>query len=227
MIYLSHIKFAEPIVFDDKNNVLVIENPNEFASLISELTRQAETDDGNFTLFDEKQKEYKLSAYADIMIDFISFSVNDKKIINAVYKRLQSDFMARGNYGAFAEVNEKVFQLLDEIIVNSEFDLTYDEADFPGLMKLYGVQFNEEYDSLIEKIVAYFDALKILRQVKIIVLVNARSYFSESDIEALYKHFDYQKINVLTIESRIPEKILPCEEVRVIDRDLCEFIYKS
>ena len=58
---------------------------------------------------------------------------------------------------------------------------------------------------------------------RLFVFVNLKSFFSENEITLFYQSVFYEKLSVLLLESGQKEPVRPCEEVRIIDKDLCEF----
>ena len=224
MMYVIHGKLNEPLECGDKAQILVIENPKEFRRWTEEIKKQISTGEGGFTVYDEKQKEYAFSSACDVIVDYIGLTLNSKKIISGIYKRIENEYMKYGNYEKLSSANEKVYDLLDEIIFMSDFELEYEtKTDVSGYMKLFNMKVKEEYDELKEKIVSYIDLMSEFQGLKIIIAINLKSYMDEKETEEIYKHCLYKGIGVLDIESRVPETVSPNEKVRVIDKDLCEF----
>ena len=58
---------------------------------------------------------------------------------------------------------------------------------------------------------------------RLFVFVNLKSFFSENEITLFYQSVFYEKLSVFLLESGQKEPVRPCEEVRIIDKDLCEF----
>ena len=58
------------------------------------------------------------------------------------------------------------------------------------------------------------------------VLVNAKAFFSAAELEKLYKMARYRKLCLLLLEPRAGT-ILPGEQIRLFDEDLCELTLDS
>ena len=58
---------------------------------------------------------------------------------------------------------------------------------------------------------------------RLFVFVNLKAFLSENEITLFYQSVFYEKLSVLLLESGQKEPVRPCEEVRIIDKDLCEF----
>lgn len=222
MIKLVHERLNEPIVFEESICALVVEKKEEFTNIVEEIRIQQQTGLGNFVLSDN-EKTIDFSKKSDLMIDYFSLSLSDKKIINSLYKKIQSDYFSSGDETLMAELNRIAFYLLDKIVADSEFDLIYDkELSFTEILKEYGVRIVEDYDCLLDKIVTYIDTKIALDGIKLFIAVNLSAFLSEEQMKELKKHCEYNRIHILLIENSIGEN-LPADKITVIDKDLCRF----
>lgn len=223
MIQFTYYGMREPLTFADGAEYLVIENPHEFYKTVNGITQAVNGEITEYMLADENGNEYSFSKYADIITDYVTFSVNDKKIISALYKKLNSEIDEDIRAVKFTSAGCNIVDLLDAIILDSEFDLIYDEdIELSDVFKICNLRVNQENTSLLEKTISYIDVKAALQRLKMIVFVNASGYYTGSDLENMLKHCRYKKINVLFIESTISNNI-PLKTARIIDNDLCEF----
>ena len=58
---------------------------------------------------------------------------------------------------------------------------------------------------------------------RLFVFVNLKAFLSENEITLFYQSVFYEKLSVLLLESGQKEPVRSCEEMRIIDKDLCEF----
>ena len=213
----------EPLRFENGVEYLVIEKPDEFFNLVSNITHAINGEITEIVLTDEKGDEYSLSKCADIITDYVSFSPNDKKIITALHKKLQAEFNEEVLSETLADAIRNIMKLLDGIIIDSDFDLVYDESiELSDLFKICNLRINQDYTTLLEKIISYIDVKTALQRLKILFLVDAGGYFTKKDLDELSKHCRYKKVNLMFLESTI-RKNIPKETARIIDADLCEF----
>lgn len=223
MITLAHFDWQTPIEFDKNLQCLIIENPECFYETVNKLNKAIGGEDCGFILTDERQKEFTISKSVDMICDYVALSLNDKKILTPLYKKLQTEYTEYDLEREFVELQGQGMRLLDSIIFRSDFDLIYgDGITISDLFKVFDLRVNDEYNSPIEKIVSYVNVKSSLSNVKLLILVNASCYFNKEELNEIAKHCEYKKIAVLLIESAVKSD-LPCEKVRVIDRDLCEF----
>ena len=114
------------------------------------------------------------------------------------------------------------------LLQRSEFDLAYSEqTDIQGLLKFLNVKFVQDQDTLIEKLIDYIYACNRILKIQCFVFVNLFSFLTEYEMEKLFEFANYQKVNVLLLESRQPGNINSFSKVVLIDHDQCEVLLKS
>lgn len=69
----------------------------------------------------------------------------------------------------------------------------------------------------------YIDALVEFCDIKIIVMVNVKSYLNKEGFLELFKHARYMQVPIFCIESHETYKIKE-EKIDIIDCDLCEIV---
>lgn len=75
----------------------------------------------------------------------------------------------------------------------------------------------------LEKLLLYVDALVEFCDIKIIVLINVKSYLNREEFFELFKHARYMQVPLFCIESHETYK-LEEEKITIIDCDLCEIV---
>ena len=205
----------------EENNIyeLIIEHSDSFYKVVGSLVRQVEGVDGDFIVSDNN-KALKMDKNAEIMVDYYSFSPNNRKIISKLYSKLEKlaeDFVVEK-----ANINSELVSLMDKLTVSLgygevEYDLDFKWTD---MFKLYNVSFLETYESLLEKLTGYIKIITELTDIKILFLVNIKSYLSCEEVEKLYQMVKYYKVNLVLIES--VERPWTNQEKRyIIDKDRC------
>ena len=122
---------------------------------------------------------------------------------------------------ATQELKSRIQQYLEFLIERTDLNLEYDNAfSVNGLLKLLDVRAEENYGNLLENICAYLKLTVSLLPDQLFVFVNLKQYLDASDIDALYKFVEYEKINVLLIENIITER-RDNEKYLILDRDFC------
>ena len=96
-----------------------------------------------------------------------------------------------------------------------------DRLDIVGLLKAMDVKYEEIEESLLEHLIRYIKLVVSLLNVRLIILVNIRSYLNDTQFDELIQEIKYQEIKVLFIENQGRG----CAEggMRyIIDKDGCE-----
>jgi CRISPR type II-A-associated protein Csn2 len=94
--------------------------------------------------------------------------------------------------------------------------------DVQNLLKFMNIRFAEYQDSMLEKITDYIKVVHDLLGINLFVFTHLLSCLNGYEIEKLYEYAQYQKINILLIESQQPEYIDFFNLVIILDKDCCE-----
>lgn len=218
---LIHPLISTPIVFEEnKINILVIEDQKVFAGIIIELMNQINGFDGNFVL-SSNLKELELEKTTDILIDLFSLDLNQKKIINKVYNQLKATSIEE--YIDLTYLLGEILKYIEKITLTTQHPLIYSQdIDVAGIFKLADLRIETSYVSIIEKLINYLSIMQEFNNTSLFILINLKSYFSTEEMQCLYQHILYNKLNVLLLENTVREGRSPQENYRIIDMDLCE-----
>lgn len=222
-ITVSHVHIETDLVLSDEAvQVLVVENADEFYNIVSELYNQFDGEDGNFVF---KLKDEIVSAEKNgVMIcNPFHLDYNDKKIISLLYKVLEKESLGDA-LPQYNEVVSSMIKYLEEISFNVPFKLSYNEPQPAEIMKVCGLKIESSYDTLLEKIICFINALIELKKCEFFVFVNLKSVLSDEKLLNLYSHCKNEKVGLLLIESSIIRNLLPEEKAVVITEDLCEIL---
>lgn len=220
---LVHPLLDKQIIFVENNiNVFVIENRKFMAEFIQEINNQINGFEGRFVLSDSG-KELKIDKNIELIIDYFNIDFNNKKIITKLYKIMQEIAMDEEFYLETIEIKNRILKYLYDIEGKIEFDIfNEEEFDIISIFKATNVKFEIAELGFTEKFVEYIKMLSNLGEIKIFVLVNLKSFVSDEDLKEIYKYINYNKLNVLLIESIEANKFFDVERIHVIDNDLCE-----
>lgn len=204
----------------------VIENPVEFYRKAMEIKRQCDGENGGFILIDD-EKEKDFSKNVEVITDILSIEMNDKKILNALYKKLEGNFCNSELVVSLNSVNANAEALLQGLFSTVDISLSTKTACISDYLKIFDVKIEKTYDTFIEKIICYVNILAELKRTEVLTFVNARGFFSDSDLKLLLEHCEKEKIYLLFIESNICRELNEFEKATVITNDLCEIVVKS
>ena len=222
-IQLAHVHLETQItISDDSVQLLIVENPTEFYNMVSDLDGQFDGQEGQFVFSVEGQivSAHKKGA---IVSDLFHFDLNDKKLLNLLYKRLEGESFG-DKLICFNELTAKAVEFLEEIAFTTPFALEYDEPQPSDYMKASGLKFAKVYDTFEEKLICYINALIELKQCEFFVFVNLKSVLSDEKLQQLYAHCRAEQVGLLLIEDSKRRKLLSCEKAVIITEDLCELL---
>ena len=216
---LVNIEYGIDInLIENKIYELVIENRSVFSDIVSILLNQVNGMEGKFVLSDTKS--LKIEKSVDILIDYYSLSINNKKIINRLYSNLEK--ITENFIEEKSLINSKLVNVLDYITTSLGCSEVIYNMDFNwiDIFKIYDMKFDESYDNLLDKLISYIKIISEFTDIKIIFFVNLKSYLDINDLNNLYDMMIYYKIIPIMLEPT--EGVAIGKKMRyIIDNDRC------
>ena len=199
----------------------IIESPELFAEYVQELYMQCENDEGRFVL-SEEENEINLLKVSEIIMNPLGLELNQKKIINKLYPELVKTSMSEVMYEKTAELTRYIANYIMDLEDNADYTLQFsDRLDVSILLKAMDVKYEETEESLLEHLIRYIKLVVSLLNVRLIILVNIRSYLNDRQFDELIQEIKYQEIKALFIENQ--ERGCAKGGARyLIDKDGCE-----
>ena len=203
---------------ENKVQVLVLERAETFAELVGELFAQISGEEGQFLLAD--QKEMDLDKCTEIVVNPFSFEINNRKNLNKLYQEMH--MISQEEYFlSKSMLNTETVRYLKDISQKLPYAIQFvTDLNEVELFKIYDVKLEDKFSSLLEKLTEYLKILALLRNIRLVILVNLRDYLSSTQVKELYKTVFYYKINVLLVESSQKER-LNCEDYHILDEQDC------
>lgn len=221
---IYHTALETPLEISSESvQLLIVENPALYYRFVSELDAQMEGREGGFSflrsdapIFPEKE---------GIMVcDCFHFDLGDKRVMTLLQKRL-ADLCRNGEaYMRLAEINSAISSLFSDIFCEVPFLLSQDDITPEELFKSCNVRFERNYETLLEKLICYINALIELKHCKFFVFVNLREVLCDEDLRALYRHCALEKVGLLLLEPFHVRALFREERAIVITEDLCEIL---
>lgn len=222
-IKIAHVHLETQLRLSEEFvQVLIVENPNEFFTMVCDLDGQFEGGEGTF-VFSRDGEIIPAAKYGAMVADIFHFDLNDKKILNLLYKRLEG--IAFGEkVSSFNRLSAQTVSFLEELSFDVPFSVCYEEPQPIDYLKAAGVKFEKTYDSLEEKIVCYINALIELKKCEFFVFVNLKSVLSNEKLQQVYAHCRAEQVGLLLVENGKHRALLPNEKGVIITEDLCEIL---
>lgn len=201
-------------------NEIVIENQRLMRTVITDLFDQINGFEGRAVLSDS-DKPIRIAKSMEVLDRFVPFSINKKRLINKIASELEKKAVNPELYPDTLEILSRIEKYLLDISQEMIGDLLFDNVNIASLIKASGVSLSEEYDSLGEKIIDYFELVTEYDNSKVFILVNIRSYLDDEEMEAFVDTVCRQGYMVVLIES-VEHTVIKGIKRYIIDKDLCE-----
>ena len=184
-VQIAHVHLETQLtIMDEYVSLLIVESPNEFYNMVSDLDGQFDGKDGAFVCSIDGQI-VPIAKYGAMVSDLFHFDLNDKKLLTLLYKRLEG--VAFGDkLVQFNALTAKTVEFLEEIAFTTPFALEYDEPQPSDYLKASGLKFAKVYDTFEEKLVCYINALIELKGCEFFVFVNLKSVLSDEKLQQIY-----------------------------------------
>ncbi len=222
-IQIAHVHLETPLILSDEFvQVLIVENPEEFYAMVFDLNRQFDGEQGTF-VFSRNGQTVDVCKNGTIISDLFHFDLNDKKIITALYKRLEQVALGE-KIILFNELISETMAFLSELAFEIPFAIEYGEPQPSDYFKISGLKFEKNYENLEEKIICYINALIELKGCDFFIFVNLKSVLNDERLLRLYEHCNREQVGVLLIESQKQRPLLSMEKAIIITEDLCEIL---
>ncbi len=223
MMKLVSSYFEEPLEIQETSiSLLIIENPHMLVAFINELQQALNKEDTSFALLKGSRK-FSVDKEVELITDIFSIDINNRKVLSKIYEDLtnrahEDEFFLRTH-----ELEGEIISFIDNLLQGYDYPLfCKDEVSLPSIMKDLEVSIDIESLTILEHLQNYVEIISTLFKKKLFVFINLKSFLSKEDLQHFYQFCIYEKIHILLIETieRFPR--IYCENVRIIDSDLCE-----
>lgn len=155
--------------------------------------------------------------------DILTISPNNKKILNALYKRIQEKFLTNENKELLLNINEKFLSLLEQISLDVNLETDYlTDISINDVLSLYKFSFKEGKEDFLNKIITYIKANQEIKKLSTIITLNYLPLLKENEILLLQKELELLNLTMINFNIRVKHQIKGIEYL-TIDMDLCEF----
>ena len=224
-ISLYDVDYNNEIEFEDGYVLsLECENTNYFIKLINNakgLTNDA------FKVFD-KDKLVDFEKDVLTIVDYYALDQYEKTLLSKFYKSLDKRYLTDSVLvGKLTEL-EKLFKYIANY-VTEDYNASF-EINMPTLISDY-VKFSDlkisgGFGFGVDGILNFINALSILKTYKLLVLVNAKSFFNEVELAEIIKCCTYNNLKTLFIDVKTSRNHYQNEIKLLIDNDFYDILYK-
>jgi len=200
---------------------LVIENGLVFRSFIEELNNAVEYGDDDLRVLEGLERK-KASQTLELLSSFVPFSLNSKTLLAALVKKLDKLGQAAGRIDRTRAAIESLERYLRELTFELPHEIEMTGLALSSILKAAGLAFAEDDLSPSERLLQYMRLVREFEGERIFVLVNARGYYLDSELESILHIAGLEKLRMLFVDSQ-SRRLLSGERRLTIDEDLCEF----
>ncbi len=224
MIEIASVYYENRLLLTpEKPQLLIIENPSEFYKTVMSFRSQILGEEGDFSFYEDGEK-MSVSKWGEILVNPFDFDINEKRILNLLYKKAEKNFLQSGLITELSEIITKSEIFFNELSYTFSFDLEYETLSLLDVMKAGNVKIKTEYEGVLEKVISYVNVLIELKNIKFFIFVNIKSILRDDDLAELYRHCEMEKVALLLIESAKLRPLLSREKAVIITDDLCEIV---
>lgn len=212
--YNIAIQFSESLI-----SVLTVENPKALLNILQMIDWQLKGEEGKI-LLTEDDKTLSWANCVGIIWNPLQVDFTSKRIVSRLYqemKNLSGEECIQDFYG----IQQALGQYMNILSLKLPYNISYNvEIDNTAVFKLCGVEMESEELDVLQKLMEYIKICSMLCAIRMLILVNIKSYLDHEQLKELYQQAFYYKICILDIESSQRE-ILECEKHYVLDHMYC------
>ena len=211
----------------NENKVLSIETNNRrfFLSLVKNL-KNIESD-GRETAFYEKDKLLSLDKDYLLLLDYFDTEPLTKTINGKVLKNLSAELeKSPEKVLEFSSLIAKLYAFtltrLDETDIVFESD---GERSFDEVLKLFSVSVAQPRGDIFSKILNLVEVAGELGVFKLLVFVNAKSFFVKNELNEIMKMAKYLGVSLMLVDNIVTKEKISDETLLCVDEDFFEYVF--
>ena len=198
----------------------IVENPETFSSYIQEIMQQCRGEDGRFVL-SQGEKELDIAKNVEVIFDIFSVDCNDRRILSKLYAQLEQLAYGEMFYVRTRELAQRLQAYVMDLEQETDHILNMEQMlDLPAILKALGVKFESLEDVFFERMIRYMKLMSSILNKKLFILINARSFISDAQMQMLIDELKYQDFKILFVES-FARDCIPSVQRCIIDKDNC------
>ena len=200
---------------------LVIEQPQFFRMFLQDIDEQISGGRGRAVL-SQDNKILPFDRYAEIIDSFLHFQLGRKPLLTKLTNRLEALAMEEDNYLRTAQFTSELEAYIMELSMGLPCGVYCAKMNFGGILRAVGVDIADDCENDLERLLDYMELTRELERERLFILVNLRSYYSDTEIEAFFASVLAHGFLILPVDS-VSRVRLKNERRVTVDDDLCEF----
>lgn len=208
------------ILFDESHiQLLVVENKELFRNIISafEFANPEE-----LFVFSKDYVPFDFEKHGVYISNPLNTDTENKKILSKINSDLE-DAANSEYYNEIMQIKQSLMNLADLLLRYNDFDFDckYD-IETASIIKLLDFRIKKDCLCHSEQLIRYILLVSKYLNRKLFVLPNMHLYFDSDELKLIYDTLLLNHIHVLVIEGIAPNESAECEQLYIVDNDLCE-----
>lgn len=198
---------------------IIIENKTKLFDIEQHIKLLFQTKERYFSLLVDKNP-VDIEDNVEVIEDIFTFDINDKKIINLLYKNIKNycrDYLKE----ELSSIKDKIDGLINNVSIDYDLEImATKEIKEEELFKAVELKIDDNSNNKIERIIKYIRILYELKGTNVFFVFRFHEFFEKDEIETIFNELKYYNISIVNIESRQPIEKLPFESFVILDNDL-------
>ncbi len=202
--------------------VLLVESPRMFRWVVERMLKQADGEKGPFVLSEDNQP-LDFSKHCEVAETLAVVELNDRAAHAALGKWLKKIAVSETYYLATQQICQQLLSWVSDLAMECEEPLVFTrELDWSQIIKVCDLQFEGEEDDLPQKLLRRMRIAQSFLHKDCFILIHAKQYLSQEELNMLYQEAFYRKIRILLLENLCLHLDSDYETAWIVDRDDCE-----
>ena len=219
---IVHPKINSKIeISDHEISVIVIEEPDFFSELLTDIKKQINNFEGN-TVLSVSNEPVSFRKYVELITDPLSIEMNNRVILKKVIAAMEKCGQDAVYYERTQKLLAEIETYINDLSLNFDAEIECHDISFQQILKATELTVADEYSRLVDKIYAYMELIREFEGDKLFIFVNLSSYIGNEQLQEFVNTVIGHSFRVLLIDSHDFER-LDKENRLIVDCDLCEF----
>lgn len=215
-----HPYFETAIVTgEDKVNAIFVENAAAFSELLRDISSSIEGNDEQSALFDNG-KTISFSANVELLSTFFPFELNKKTLLTKIADALEKEALTAEQYEKSMKLVSTTEAFLYSLAEAFDCNLSFGKVGVSSIIKSSGLELVDDYTSLPEKLLDYFETVREFDREKLFFTVNLRGFLTDKQAEDFFQSVVMHQFSVIMLENKDYPKS-KWEKRLILDKDLC------
>ena len=216
---ITHPYYFDPIeITSAAPETLVVEKGEYLRRIISELSQQYKTGDGQFVISEDNQIK-DLTKSVNLITDIFQLDLEGKAFKTRIQSYL-ADVCFDSEEGAqlVSRIKQYAYKLCEQTVYPITFESEFQLTD---LIRFLNFRYYPDCDGMVEQLSEYMAGTMNILKKKLCITLNIKDFMSISEYDEFIKQLQYKEVELLMIERHVHKDMDDIHHLRIIDKDLC------